>query len=293
MLGTFYAIVATFALPAALLAMFVAATFAWVIISVKAQSKLSAYRADFTSSASSNMADMFMFVDPNQLFRINLIALGVIPLLVWILVRDWIATIGVFILLLVLPAIFYRRMRAKRLARIEEQLPDALLMVSGSLQAGASLNIALDNLVNEQPPPISQEFEILTQEQRLGVDFEVSLENMEKRIPMQDFMMLTTALKINREVGGNLAETVESLADTLRRKAGMEGKIESLTAQGRLQGIVMTGLPVLLGVLLNFLEPEAMSKLWTTPMGYLVLTAIIVMEFLGYIMIRKITSIDV
>jgi len=86
---------------------------------------------------------------------------------------------------------------------------------------------------------------------------------------------------------------VESLADTLRRKAGMEGKIESLTAQGRLQGIVMTGLPVLLGVLLNFLEPEAMSKLWTTPMGYLVLTAIIVMEFLGYIMIRKITSIDV
>jgi tight adherence protein B len=166
-------------------------------------------------------------------------------------------------------------------------------MVSGALRAGASLAIALDNLVKEQPAPISQEFEILTQEQRLGVDFEVSLANMEKRIPMQDFRMLTTALRINREVGGNLAETIESLADTLRRKSTMEGKIQSLTAQGKLQGIVMTGLPVLLGLLLNFLEPEAMSKLWSTGVGWTVLAIIIIMLILGYGMIRKITSIDV
>lgn len=105
--------------------------------------------------------------------------------------------------------------------------------------------------------------------------------------------MLTTALRINREVGGNLAETIESLADTLRRKSTMEGKIESLTAQGRLQGIVMTGLPILLGMLLNFLEPEAMSKLWTTGVGWMVLAVIIGMEAAGYVIIRKITSIDV
>ena len=111
--------------------------------------------------------------------------------------------------------------------------------------------------------------------------------------PMQDFRMLTTALRINREVGGNLAETIEALADTLRRKATMEGKIASLTAQGKLQGLVMTGLPVLLGVLLNFLEPEAMRKLWTTGIGWTVLSIIVVMELLGYFMIRKITSIDV
>ena len=105
--------------------------------------------------------------------------------------------------------------------------------------------------------------------------------------------MLTTALRINREVGGNLAETVESLADTLRRKSTMEGKIRSLTAQGKLQGIVMTGLPILLGVLLNFLEPEAMAKLWSTGVGWMVLTVIVVMELMGYAMIKKITSIDV
>ena len=86
---------------------------------------------------------------------------------------------------------------------------------------------------------------------------------------------------------------METLGTTLRRKSMMEGKIESLTAQGKLQGIVMTGLPVLLGVLLNLIEPEAMSKLWTTNIGYMVLMVIVIMEILGYFMINKITSIDV
>lgn len=292
MAETFYSLVATFAFPATLVAVFLTVTLLWIMVGLKAQEKIGDYKENFTSSASSNMADMFMFVDPNVLFKANAIALVVVPLIVW-LVSDFIVALGVFLILLILPGVFYRSLRKRRLAAIEAQLPDALAMVAGALRAGASLSIALDNLVNEQPAPLSQEFEILTQEQRLGVDFDVSLANMEARIPMQDFRMLTTALRINREVGGNLAETIESLADTLRRKSTMEGKIESLTAQGRLQGIVMTGLPVLLGVLLNFLEPEAMNKLWTTGVGWLVLFVIVVMEMMGYMMIKKITSIDV
>ena len=286
-------ILGDFAFPAALALVFLSATCAWLLFISRAQGKLASYREDFTSQASSNMADMFMFVDPQRLFRMNTIALVVAPLLTWLLLRDPLTSIGMFVLILVLPAYVYRSMRAKRLARIETQLPDALTMVSGALRAGASLSIALDNLVAEQPAPISQEFEILTREQRVGVEFDTSLSNMEKRIPLQDFRMLTTALRINREVGGNLAETVESLAETLRRKSTMEGKIRSLTAQGKLQGIVMTGLPILLGVLLNFLEPEAMAKLWSTGVGWMVLTVIVVMELMGYAMIKKITSIDV
>ena len=166
-------------------------------------------------------------------------------------------------------------------------------MLTGAMRAGASLNIALEGLVKEQPAPLSQEFELFMREQRIGVDFEKSLANMEKRLPIQDFAMLTSALRINREIGGNLAEILESLAETLRRKQMMEGKIDSLTAQGKLQGIVMTGLPILLGVLLYFLEKESMEKLWTTTIGWVVLGIIIIMEAMGYVMIRKITSIDV
>lgn len=251
------------------------------------------YKKSFTETATNNMSDMFMSFDANQLFIINLVAIVVLPFITWLITGDIPATLGMLAVIIFLPTLFYRSMRKQRLKRFEAQLPDGLVMISGAMRAGASLNIALESLVKEQPAPLSQEFELFLKEQRLGVEFEDSLKKMEKRIPIPDFSMLVTALLINREVGGNLAETMETLGTTLRRKGMMEGKIESLTAQGKLQGIVMTGLPVLLGVLLNLMEPEAMSKLWTTTIGWVVLVIIIFMEMLGYFMISKITSIDV
>ena len=251
------------------------------------------YKEKFTENADANAADMFMTVDAGRLFVINLVSVVLIPVLILVITHEWIIPLGVFIFLLFIPVIIYRIMRTKRLRKFEEQLPDGLIMMAGSMQAGASLNIAIDNLIKEQPAPISQEFELLNREQRIGVDFELSLDHMDERVPIQDFAMFTSAIKINRDIGGNLAEILKKLSDTLRKKHQMEGKIDSLTAQGRLQGVVMTGLPVLLGVLLYFLEKDAMSQLWTTKVGYVVLAVIIIMEFLGYIMIKKITTINV
>lgn len=277
----------------AVASVFLATTFLWLLVLQKSQHLLEEYKDTFTSTASSNMADMFLFIDPNRLFIINVAAIIVLPVLIWIISRDIPATLAVLVMAILLPSMVYKSMRKRRLSRFEQQLPDALTMISGAMRAGASLNIALEGLVKEQPAPISQEFELLLKEQRLGVNFDESLKSMEERIPIPDFSMLITALRINREVGGNLAETMETLGETLRRKAMMEGKINSLTAQGKLQGIVMTGLPVLLAVLLNIMEPEAMSKLWTTTIGWIVLGVVIIMEIMGYLMIRKITSIDV
>ena len=272
---------------------FIMVSLLWFAVAKKLQGAMDNYKETFTTTASSNMSDMFMQVDPNQLFILNLIAIVVFPALVWLVTGDIPATLVMLGVVVLIPTIMYKTMRKKRLKRFEEQLPDGLTMISGAMRAGASLNIALEGMVKEQPAPLSQEFELFLKEQRLGVEFEISLKKMEERIPIQDFSMLITALLINREVGGNLAETMETLADTLRKKQMMEGKIEGLTAQGKLQGIVMTGLPVFLGVLLNFMEPEAMSKLWTTTIGWVVLAVIIVMEAMGYFIINKITSIDV
>jgi len=272
---------------------FLSATLFMYWLMTTGQKFMISYRETFTESASANMSDMFMSVDANRLFQFNLIAMFVLPILTWLILGDPITTIAVFCLIAFMPTMIYRSMRNKRLRLFEEQLPDALLMLSGSMKAGASLNIALENLVLEQPVPLSQEFELFMREQRIGTDFDVSLQHMEERLPIQDFAMLTSALRINREIGGNLATIMESLGDTLRRKHQMEGKIESLTAQGKLQGIVMTGLPVLLGFLLYILEPASMEKLWTTTIGWIVLSIIFVMEVLGYIMIQKITAINV
>ena len=276
-----------------LAAVFLAVAIIWFALGKKVQEFADNYKQTFTSTATANASDMFMTVDPNQLFTMNIIAIIVLPVLTFVVTRDTAATVAMLGLILFFPTVIYKQMRKQRLKRFEAQMPDGLAMISGAMRAGASLNIALESLVKEQPAPLSQEFELFLKEQRLGVEFEVSIKKMEERIPIADFGMLVTALLINREVGGNLAETMETLGETLRRKAMMEGKIESLTAQGKLQGIVMTGLPILLGVLLNFMEPEAMSKLWTTTIGWVVLTIIIVMEAMGYFMISKITSIDV
>ena len=130
-------------------------------------------------------------------------------------------------------------------------------------------------------------------EQRLGVEFDTALSHMEKRLPIPDFVLLVAAMRITREVGGNFADILETLSVTLRRKHEMEGKIKALTAQGRLQGIVMACLPLGLMGALTKMEPEAMAPLYDPGVGWLVLLVVFVMIILGYAFIRKIVNIDV
>jgi tight adherence protein B len=161
------------------------------------------------------------------------------------------------------------------------------------MRAGASLTVAMESMVKEQRPPLSQEFDLLLREQRVGVDFDTALKNMEKRLPIQDFIMVVSGMRISREVGGNLADILETLADTLRMKHQMEGKIKALTAQGKMQGLVMTSLPLFLMFILTHMEPEAMAPLYNTYVGWATLAVIAVMEVVGYMAIQKIVSIDV
>ena len=197
------------------------------------------------------------------------------------------------VLTVVLPRIFYGQMMKARLKKINSQLPETFMSLSSNLQAGMSLNGSLETISEDQPAPISQEFALLTRKIRLGVSFDNAIKEMEARLPLPDLHVALSAIRISREVGGNLVEVMENLADTLRRKATMEGKIESLTSQGKAQGYVMTGLPVLLGFVLNSIEPEAMSKLYTEPYGYATLAVIIVMLAMGFMVIRSLTTIDV
>lgn len=279
-------------ISAALLIFLCVAIVSWMLVS-SGQRFWVGYESVFKETASTNLADMFLFVDPQRLFFFNAIIIVLTPIIVWLLTRDILLALLAVVIAIILPFYIYRLIRKRRLIKFEKQMPDALTMISGALKAGASLNMALESLVKEQEAPLSQEFELFLREQRIGVDFSRSLGNMEQRLPIPDFQMFASALRISREIGGNLAEILEQLSDTLRRKATMEGKIDALTSQGRMQGYVMTGLPILLGVLLYFLEPEAMQKLFTTPYGWATVAVIVLMEVAGFIFISKITAIDV
>src|SRR5262249_21713042 len=176
--------------------------------------------------------DMFIFVDPTKLFYYNVSALVFIPLIVWVVTDSVVLVVGAAIAVTIAPRFVVSHLKKKRLKDFERQLPDALLMVSGSMRAGASLTVAMESMIKEQKPPLSQEFELMLREQRLGVDFDTALRNMEHRMPMQDFILVVAALRISREIGGNLAEILETLADTLRRQQPMAGKIDALTTHG-------------------------------------------------------------
>jgi len=276
----------------AILLVFIAVACMAILTTNKVVGFMTFYRSKFTANAQVEMGDMFIFTDPWRLFWINIVALILLPMLLHLLFDLWVITGLVFAVLLVVPGMVWARLRKKRFRLLETQLPDAFMMLSSSLQAGASLNMAFQDLVRQSPAPINQEFGLLVKRMQLGVSLEDSLIELEKRLTIPSFVMASSAIRISREVGGNLVENINSMADTLRRKQTMEGKIDSLTAQGRAQGTFMAMVPIGLALILSFFEPEAMRKLYTTREGLMVLSVMIVMQVMGFVFIRKITSID-
>jgi len=253
----------------------------------------SAYQRRFTTLARSRLEEAFVFIDPNKVFLLTIVGTVVVPPLLWFLAGARVLPVLVAVLSIVGPRISFRVINRRRRAKIVKQLPDVLLMLGSSLRAGTSLQIALDLAIRETPAPLSQELGIVVQEQRLGVALEDALETMATRLQLAEIELVVTAMTIAREVGGNLAETLDRLAHTLRAKATMEGKIRSLTSQGKLQGLIVGSLPLFLMLVLSHMQHDAMAPLFNTWIGWGVLGVIGILEAIGFAMIRKIVTIDV
>ncbi|MBH0001972.1 type II secretion system F family protein [Pseudoalteromonas sp. SWYJZ12] len=251
------------------------------------------YRDTFTHTAKRNLSDMFLFIEPQKLFIANIIGMVVFFLFIWSYTGAVVLAIILVTIVAFLPPYFYKYLQNRRKKLFIKQLPDALNMICASMRSGSSLTNAIEAMVQEQDAPLSQEFSLFLREQRLGVDFNDGLSNMLERIPELDFKLVVSGMQISKEIGGNLAETLERLSDTLRRKLEMEGKIDALTGQGKMQGIVMTALPLFIGFILYHMEPTHMMRLFTEPMGWAVCAITAIMLYVGYTFIRKIVNIDV
>lgn len=265
---------------------------AWFAIDIGTAS-VKRYRAAFTERARFQVQEFFLFIDPRTLFAANLAVMLVGALLAWIVTGQLLMAVPVFFTLALLPRVLYRRLRQKRLRKFDEQLPDALMMLSGAMRAGAGLSSAIGQMVQEAPAPLGQEFSLLLREQRLGVTLEQSLNGMARRVPTQTTTLVVSAMRIATETGGGLAETLERTAHTIRARLQMEAKIDALTAQGKLQAWVVGLLPVALLLVLNKMEPEAMGLLWSSRLGWMTIAVLCLFEFMGIFVIRKIVAIDV
>jgi len=183
--------------------------------------------------------------------------------------------------------------RSSRFGKFEKQLPEALDLMVSSLRVGHSLNSSLGLVTRESPEPIRGEFRICFDEQNYGLELRTAMENMTARMPLQDLRIVVTAILIQKESGGNLAEVLEKVAHVIRERFRLKRQVSTHTAQGRLTGWILSLLPVVLGFLLYTINPETMSLLWTRDIGVKLLYASVAMTVVGSLIIRKIVNMDV
>jgi tight adherence protein B len=187
--------------------------------------------------------------------------------------------------------VFYQR--KQRFHRFEEHLPQALDLMVSALRAGHSIVSALSLIAREAPDPIGGEFQICFDEQNYGLELRTAMENLVSRIPLQDLRIVVTAILIQRESGGNLAEVLEKASYVIRERFRLRRQVRVHTAQGRLTGWILSFLPLVLGVGLYLINPHTMSTLWTRPIGVKLLYTSAAMTVTGALIIRKIVNMEV
>ncbi|MFQ5341888.1 MAG: type II secretion system F family protein [Anaerolineae bacterium] len=191
------------------------------------------------------------------------------------------------------PRLYIRHRRGKRLEAFNSQLEDVLMLVVGALRAGHSFLQALSIVVDEIPPPASDEFGRVVREVGLGLSLQEALANLVRRIDSDDLDMVVTAVNIQQEVGGELAQILDTISETIRERVRIEGEIRVLTTQQRYTGYVLGFLPIGLGILIFFLNPEYITPMFK-PGPLLIVPAIaLVLEFFGFLAIQRIVDIEV
>lgn len=195
---------------------------------------------------------------------------------------------GYLIPLLVLRIKIERRSKA-----FNDQLGDCLVLIANSLRTGYSFMQAIEMVAKEMLPPISLEFARVLKEMNLGVTTEAAMNNLAKRVNSDNLELVITAVLIQRQVGGNLAEVLDNISHTIRERVKIKGHIKTLTAQGRISGIIIGALPICIGGLLYIINPEYIKILFIHPMGQAMLVGGIISQVIGVIFIRKIIAIEV
>lgn len=192
-----------------------------------------------------------------------------------------------------LPVLILKIKIAKRTKAFNEQLGDSLILIANSLRTGYSFMQALEMVAKEMTQPISVEFGRTLREMNLGVVTEEALQNLAKRVNSDDLELVITAVLIQRQIGGNLAEILDNIAGTIRERVKIKGEIKTMTAQGRISGLIIGIMPLGLGLMIYSINPEYIKILFTAPVGKIMLIGAACSECLGILLIRKIVNIEV
>ena len=192
-----------------------------------------------------------------------------------------------------LPLLWLLGRRKKRFKKFAHQLPDAMELVARALRSGHSLSSGLKVVVSEMPEPISKEFSHAYEEQNLGIPLETALKNMLKRMPNMDLKFFVTAVAIQRQAGGDMAEILDKIGYIIRERFKILGQVQALTGEGRISGVVLMALPIALFFAVYYLNPPYVMLLFTEELGRKMIAVAAVLQILGAIAIKKIVNIKI
>ena len=227
-------------------------------------------------------------------FVIFWIALAFVPgMLMTFLGFHMVSTLVVVLICGLIPPLYVNMKRKKKMTLFSKQLGDALVIISNSLKAGFTFEQALVNIAKDLPDPIASEFGQVSRELDLGNSLEESLFSLGKRMQSPDLDLLTTTVVIQKQIGGNLADIIETISETIRDRVIIKNTIKTLTAQGRISGMVVAMIPVAIIAFITVINPEYMMPLFTTTFGYTLLGIGGFLELIGLLFIRKIVNLKI
>lgn len=210
-----------------------------------------------------------------------------------LIMGNFLIALAVGALLAFMPWVYVLQKRSKRFRKFESELPEALDLMVSALRVGHSLNSSLSLVANECAEPLSSEFRICFEEQNYGLEFGTTLGNLINRMPLPDLKMVSTAMLIQRETGGNLSEVLENTSQVIRDRFALQRQVRTHTAQGRLTGWILTLMPVVIGFLMYMISPSTISILWHTAIGKKLIYGSVVMILIGAVIIRNIVNVEV
>jgi len=228
---------------------------------------------------------------PGEFAAAGLMLLAVLALLGWLIGHALGAALGI-IIGAGLPATFLAAAAARRLHRFEHQLPDALVLIASSLRSGYGILRAIQAVADEMGFPISPEFREVLDESKVGVSIEDALRRLVERVPLPDLEIAVTAMLIQLEVGGNLAELMETVAATVRERHRLRAEMNTLTAEARLSGVVLFAVPLAMAVVLVMLNPTYMAAIIHTSLGHLLIACAAALQIVGGLVIRRMLRLE-
>ena len=262
-----------------------------------------AYSGAYSEDTAREFEDIFLFIPPKKMAELGW-ALSAVTFIFIFLAFGGLRSINGTIfgggiaalfaaLSLKLPRLLLSVLRARRLRKFNLQLVDTLVSMSNALKAGFSTTQTFESVARDGENPIAQEFDVFLHQTRVGMSFSEALRNLDERVGSDDLKLVCLSIETARQTGGNLTEIFEQISSTIRERMRIENRIRTLTSQGKLQGIVVGSMPIVIGIVLTIMDPGLMLPFLHSLTGVIIVLSVAVLITIGSLIIRKIIRIDV